>query len=377
MLPERILFGGAVLIEGHAIVSVLERGQDFSDKDTHEFDFGTDFIMPGFIDIHLHGAMGKDVMDADSESLEILTAYQARQGVTGFLGATMAADVDSVLAAVEKLKTESQRNLPSEILGVYLEGPFINIQKKGAQNPAYDGIWKREDIERLFACLRGKNAIIPVAPEIPLFMGLIEEIITLGFIPAIGHSAASYKTAIRSFQAGISHATHLFNASGEFHHREPGVVGAVLDSESVTAEIIADGVHVHPATIRLALACKGEDGICLVTDSVRVSGLGDGIFPAGDRQVSVDKDRAVLKETDTLAGGVISMGQAIKNMRHWCGLEIPQAVKMASLNPARLLGQGNRIGSLEEGKLANLAVLDENFNVKRTVIRGKEVYSLS
>lgn len=374
ILADKLVPGGIVVIDGDKIVSVLDRDQD---TNLPIVDCGENYIAPGFIDIHFHGALGRDVMDASTENLEILASYQASQGVTGFLGATMLSSVDSTLAAIETLKKVTNLDLDSEILGAYVEGPFINVKKKGAQNPQYIDVWTEEKIHRLTEAAQGMITVFPIAPEVPSFMVRIKELKRKGFILAIGHSMATYEQASLSFRTGITHATHLFNAMADFNHREPGVIGAVLDSKSVTAEIIADGMHVHPASIRMALACKGTEKICLVTDSVKTTGLGNGDFTLGKDQISVEGDRAVLSNSDILAGGVVSLSQAMRNMLEWTNLSLPQIVQMITLTPARILGLEDRCGSLERNKQSSLVFLDDEFNVIKTILKGHEVYSSS
>jgi N-acetylglucosamine-6-phosphate deacetylase len=364
-----------VVVEGEKILSVCELGKAAVECGFEIVDLGENFIAPGFIDLHFHGALGKDILDANVESLKVISSFQACHGVTGFVGATMSVSVDSLVRAVEEVKAAQALSMESEILGVYIEGPFINVNKKGAHNSQFVGNLDEEETNRILDALNGLTAIIPFAPEIPQFLNLIPEFKKMGVIAAIGHSNATYTQAIESFKAGVSHATHLFNAMRDFHHREPGVVGAVLDSKTVTSEIIADGVHVHPALIRIALAQMGVDRICLVTDSVKASGMGDGVYEIGNSQVFVEGDKAVLLESNTLAGSVLTINRAMKNVFKWCELSVPEVVKMVTANPARILGLEDRIGRLKEGHQANLVMFDGEFNIKKTILKGREVYS--
>ncbi|MCJ7580265.1 MAG: N-acetylglucosamine-6-phosphate deacetylase [Candidatus Aminicenantes bacterium] len=375
ILPERILSRGIVVVESERILSVSDLGKASGDSGFEIVDLGENFIAPGFIDLHLHGALGKDILDADVKGLKVISSFQARHGVTGFVGATMSTSFDFLVRAVEAVKAAQALSLESEILGVYIEGPFINVNKKGAHNSQFVGNLDEEEIERILEVLNGLTAIVPFAPEIPQHMNLIQKFKKRGVIAAIGHSNATYSQANESFKAGVSHATHLFNAMRDFHHREPGVVGAVLDSKTVTSEIVADGVHVHPASIRIALAQMGVDRICLVTDSFKASGLGDGVYEFGNSQVFVEGEKAVLLESNTLAGSVLPLNRAMKNILDWCELSVPEVVKMVTVNPARILGLEDRIGCLKEGHQANLVMFDEEFNIKKTILKGREVYS--
>lgn len=375
VLTDTLLSRGMVVVEGEDILSVSDLRKADINSGFEIVDLRENFIAPGFIDLHLHGALGKDILDADIESLKTIASFQARCGVTGFVGATMSTSVDSLIKAIEKLKAAQSLSLESEILGVYIEGSFINVNKKGAHNSQFVGNLNEEETNRIFDALDGLTAIIPLAPEIPQYMHLISEFKKRGLIAAIGHSNATYTQAKESFKAGISHGTHLFNAMSDFHHREPGIVGAILDSDTVTSEIIADGVHVHPASVRIAITQMGVNRICLVTDSVKASGLGDGVYEIGNSQVFVEGEKAVLLESNALAGSVISLNRAVKNISKWCELSVPEVIKMVTLNPARILGLEKRMGSLKEGQQANLVMFDGEFSIKKTILRGREVYS--
>lgn len=378
VLPDRVLSRGAVIAEGGEISSVFSRWSPTLLDGCEVFDAGQDFIAPGLIDLHLHGALGRDVMDADVESLKAIAGYQARWGVTGFLGATMAASAGSLLAAVKAARESSRLEMDSELLGIYVEGSLINTVRSGAHDPRFIGCLSEPgEMDALLDALNGFAAIFTVAPEIGIRLERLPELVKRGHVAAIGHSDATYSQAMESFDIGITHATHLFNAMSGFFHREPGVVGAVLDADGVTAELIADGEHVHPSAVRLAVCRKGTEGICLVTDSCLAAGLEDGFYGEGSSQVETKGSRAVLRGTATLAGGVTPLVSAVKNTVEWCGLDLPGGIRMASLNPARVLGWDKKLGSLEKGKLANLVVFDGEFRVKLTVLKGRQVYDPS
>jgi len=374
VLPDRILSPGFVSVEGEKIVGVSQQASEMMNENQTPLDFGDTYIAPGFVDMHLHGALGKDVMDCKEESLRLIAVHQSRSGVTGFLGSTMSASMDSVLEAVGAIKKAVKQRFPSEILGVHIEGPFLSKEKKGAQDQRYIRELTEDDLQRLFRAAHGIKVVISLAPEIGSNMSYISRLKKNGFIVAIGHSDATYEEALKSFQKGICHTTHLFNAMREFNHREPGVVGAVLDTGGVTAELIADGIHVHPVSLRLALACKGPENICLVTDSLKASGVGDGVFQWRGREIEVKGPKATMKDSGVLAGSVLTLNRAVKNMIDWTCVSVNEAVNMASLNPARVLGLDEEIGSIAVGKQANLALLDHDFNVLGTVLRGEFVF---
>jgi N-acetylglucosamine-6-phosphate deacetylase len=373
VLPDEILKGGIVVLEGENIAGVHPASAAFSSQDTVLFDYGTHYISPGLIDIHLHGALGKDVMDGRAQGLGAIAVHQARCGVTGFVPTTLAASLPSLLTAVESIKTARKLRLPSEILGIHLEGPFLNIKKKGAQNPAFIKDASAAEIDSLLEAARGLKVIISLAPEVGDNVSFVPGLKKRGAVVAIGHTEATYEQAIESFLRGITHATHLFNAMSGFQPREPGVIGAVLDFDKVTAEVIADGVHVHPASLRMAIRQKGVKRICLITDSMNAAGLGDGDFKVGGLDVVVQNGQARLKESSALAGSVLTLNRALKNILRWTGLSVSQAIKMASLTPAGVLGLDDQVGSIQPGKYADLAIFDEDFNVVDTIMRGRSI----
>jgi len=373
VLQDTIINQGYVVVEGEKISGIFAPTDRLQEDGVKFIDYGDAFIAPGFVDLHLHGALGKDVMDGQEESVRTIAEHQANSGVTGFLGSTMSAPLDSVLEAIRLIKIAAEDPLPSEVMGVHIEGPFLNTKKKGAHTASFIRGMTEKDCERLIDATNGLNAILSLAPEVEDNMRWIPKLKAQGYVVAIGHTDATYGQAMKSFSKGVTHATHLYNAMSGFDHREPGVVGAVLDSENITAEIIADGVHVHPAALRLAVARKGPERICLVTDSMMATGVGDGVYAWGEEELEVQGNRATIRGSDILAGSVLTLNTAIKNIADWTGVTINQAINMASLNPARVLGVEERVGSIQIGKLANLVVLDQNFRVVDTISRGKSV----
>lgn len=373
VLPDKVLKGGMVVLEGEKIIGVYSAEDSLLAKDIAAFDYGAGYIAPGLVDLHLHGALGKDVMDGEVESLEAIAAHQARCGVTGFVPATWAAPMPSILKAVETVKAATRLPLPSEILGVHLEGPFLSLKKKGAQNPEFIKEASAGELDSLVEASRGLKAIMTLAPEVGKNLSFISGLKDKGVVVSIGHSEATYEQAIESFERGISHATHLYNAMSGFHPREPGVIGAVLDSDRVTAEVIADGIHVHPASLRMAIRQKGAEKVCLITDSMNATGLGDGAYLVGNLEVVVSGGEARLKDSGALAGSILTLNRAVKNIIRWAGVSISQGVNMASANPARVLGLEDKIGSIQTGKFANLAILDEKLNVIDTIVRSRSV----
>ena len=373
VLPDRVLENGLVILEGARIAGVHEDPSDRMPKGVPTYDCGSNYIAPGLIDLHVHGAVGRDVMEGDVAGLLEIAAYQARNGVTGFVATTLAAPWSQVKEAVAGIREAPAQSLSAQVLGIHLEGPFLSIEKKGAQNPAFIRPIERADLSELRDTCRGFKTIITVAPETGDNLDFIPPLREAGLLVSIGHSAADYELALTSFERGIKHATHLYNAMSGFLPRRPGVIGAVLDSDGVMAELIADGIHVHPAALRLAVRQKGIERICLITDSLNAAGLGEGEYSVGGLDVVVANGQARLKETGALAGSVLTLNQAVRNIIEWTGVSVPQAIRMASLNPARVLGQEGRMGSIEPGKLANLALFDLDFRVVTVFMRGQKL----
>jgi N-acetylglucosamine-6-phosphate deacetylase len=373
VLPDRILSQGVVEITGERITDIYAQSDRTWDGRSYFIDYSGHYISPGFIDLHVHGALGRDFMDADMESFNIIGGHLARTGVTSYLATTLSAPFGSILNVIETVKKSPLYPLVSKPLGVHIEGPFLNIDECGAQNAKFIKKITEDDIRLLIEATQRLKTIVTLAPEVKDNMRFIQTLRENGIVVSVGHSSASYEQTLEGIKAGISHATHFFNAMPEFHHREPGVVGAVLESEIVTVELICDGIHVHPASVRLVLERKGIDNVCLITDSILAAGLGDGDYVLGKLNITVKGDETRLKDGSSLAGSVLTMNKAVKNVLDWTDLSLNKVVSMASLNPARVLGLHKDMGSIEKGKYADLTVFDKALQVKQTYVYGKPV----
>ncbi len=371
VLPGRLVERGLVVIDGERIGGMFEPGAEPAPGPERVLDYGGDYITPGLIDLHLHGALGKDVIDGDVDGLRAIAAHQARCGVTGFVPTTLSASIPAIERAVRSVKVAAGLALPSEILGIYLEGPFLNPKKRGAHDAEFIKPIAVEDLEALLGACLGLRTIITVAPEVGDNLGWIHELRERGLTVAIGHTEASYELGSRSFELGVTQATHLYNAMSGFAPREPGAIGAVLDAGGVTAEIIADGIHVHPASLRIAIRQKGVSRTCLITDSMNASGLEDGQYRVGGLDVILRGGEARLKDGGALAGSALTLNLAVANIVRWTGVSVSDAVNMASLTPAAVLGLDRELGSIEAGKIANLAVFDREFRLAGLVLRGR------
>ena len=333
-------------------------------------------IVPGFIDVHIHGAGGADTMDATIEALTTMASILPEEGTTSFLATTITQDQNAIMKALENADDYiNLYNKPgkAEVLGLHLEGPFINESRKGAQ-PAEHII--TPDIE-LFSQMQeasGNNIrLVTLAPEKENGNKLIAYLAENGVIASVGHSDATYGQMAEAVKAGATHVTHLFNGMRGMHHRDPGVAGAALLFDELKIEMIADGIHVVPEMLDLSIRAKGTDGVILITDSMRAKCLKNGIYDLGGQEVSVADGKALLAD-GTLAGSILKMKDSLKNMMEFTGISLEEAVKLASENPARQLNVFDRKGSIAAGKDADLVVLDRNHEVAMAFCRGVASY---
>jgi len=325
------------------------------------------YVSAGFIDLHIHGSGGVDVMDATFQSLNTLSLALLKTGTSSFLATTMTMSLEAIDKALENVKKNATRVKGANILGIHLEGPFINAAKHGAQDKEYIHTPSFELIKNYIDEVK----MITLAPEVKKgkdFIKFMHENYR-HIILSIGHSDASYEESKESFAWGVSHATHLFNAMNPYHHRKPGIVGAVFDSD-VTCDIIADLVHIHPSTLALVQKIKKEK-LMLITDSMRAGCMVCGTYDLGGRKVEVSEGKAVL-EDGTLAGSVLKMNEALKNMTMHTTMTRVEAVNAVTKIPAQKLGIQK--GELRNGYDADIVIFDENFSIVTTIVAGKVKY---
>lgn len=328
------------------------------------------FISPGLIDIHIHGNLGKDTMDATDDAIQTIAKSVSRYGVTAFLPTTMTMDQESVHNALEVVKKAMKvKNEGAKVIGAHLEGPFINEDYKGAQNEkfiidaSYDFIEKYKDVIK----------VITYAPENDVNFEFTKKIKNeTDIVLSIGHSDADYDQAKEAINLGVTNITHMFNAMTGLNHRDPGVVGAALTSD-VYCEIIADTIHITKDLFQFILDNKGKEKVVLITDSIEAGGLEDGIYSLGGQKVIVKENQARL-ENGALAGSVMTLNRMVNNILNNTNLKVNEAVKLASLNPARSLRIDNNKGSIELGKDADIAIFDENLDCHMTISEGKIIY---
>ncbi|MBR4384467.1 MAG: N-acetylglucosamine-6-phosphate deacetylase [Selenomonadaceae bacterium] len=338
----------------------------FSISDSVEgetFDAENNFVAPGFVNVHIHGCAGADTMDDDSAALTTMREFLPSAGVTSFLPTTMTMSLEKISGALERIRHAKKISVGAKILGAHLEGPFISKKFNGAQDEKYIIPADFAFVEKFSDVIK----IITVAPEeIPL--EFIDRCREKNIVVSIGHSAATYEIARAAIERGAKHVTHLFNAQSPLHHRKPGVVGAALDTNAVV-EIIADNVHVHPVAQRLAKKIKPRSQIVLITDSMRACGLGDGVSELGGQKVFVNGNFATL-EDGTLVGSVATLNNVLKNFCANTGLDIASGVELVTKNPCVELKIFDRVGSLEVGKVADITIFDDDFNIKKTFVDG-------
>lgn len=331
-------------------------------------------IVPGFIDAHIHGAMGGDVMDANAEGLARIAAYLPAEGTTSFLATTMTGAPAAIEAALRVAGAYDNVPGAAEMLGVHLEGPFVNADKAGAQPAEYITAPDIDRFERWQAVSGQRIRVVTLAPEVPGGDALITHLAASGVRASIGHSACSAAQTEAAIAAGAARGTHLFNAMNGLHHREPGAACALLTNPAARAEIIADGHHVAPAMVNLAYRTAGATGLMAITDAMRAKGLGDGQYTLGGQPVTVEHGQARLAD-GTLAGSVLTFDQAFRNLRDYTGCDMAEMIAMSSANAAADLGVADRKGRLASGYDADLVVLDSDFRVCLTVCRGRIAYA--
>lgn len=355
-----------VTLRGSAIADVMQVGRAPADAVKVR-----GMITPGFIDVHVHGGDGADFTDAGDDGNERILAFHARHGTTALAATTLSASRQDLHEAVESIaRTCASGAEGAEICGIHLEGPYINRGNAGAQDPASIRPADIHEIAGLLAEAPRLRWIITLAPELEGARALIEHF-RGRILFSIGHTGATFADAVAALEWGASHFTHLFNAMTGMHHREPGVVGAALESADATAEMIADGIHVHPAVMRIAHAAMPHR-IALVTDAMRAAGRPEGTYKLYDYEVTVAEGSARLAN-GTLAGSILTLDGAVRNMVELAGLPIDIVIPMATEVPARILGVANRKGRLEAGYDADVVILNEKFAVERVFARGLEV----
>jgi N-acetylglucosamine-6-phosphate deacetylase len=339
-------------------------------------DFGDATLTPGFLDIHIHGGAGLDVMLAAPSELPRLGKFLTTHGVTGYFPTTVAAPLDATCKALDHLANaieaaESGANdsVEARLLGIHLEGPFLSHKRRGVHPPENLLEPTIAIFDRLWQAARGHVKMLTIAPEIPGAMEVIPEAAKRGVCVSIGHSDAEMPIAKAAVTAGARHATHTFNAMRPLDHREPGIIGEVLSDDGITADLIADGIHVDPAVVKVFLEAKGTERAVLITDGISATGMPDGRYKLGPIEVDVKDGKCTAN--GSLAGSVLTMDRAVRNVTKFSNWGLRDAVRAATFNPAKAVGLSGNYGVLAAGARADFNVLSFEGNVIKTIVGGK------
>lgn len=375
LTPAGLIQDGVLAIAGEKIVYAGEAAglpAELQQNDPQVLKHPDGYIIPGFIDIHVHGGNSEDFMDSSKEVLDKITSFHSSQGTTAMLATTMTApkaDIDRVLQEVQNYRNQEMPYTRLE--GVHLEGPFISPKWPGAQNPEHIVLANIEWLEEWVSKYPGLVRQVTLAPEREGALEAVKWLNSHDIVAALGHTDATYDEVEAAVEAGLSHGVHTFNAMTGLHHRKPGVVGAMLSDDRLSCEIIADGIHVHPAAMRILARMKPQDKLILITDAMSATGMPDGEYTIGDLPVVVEDGIATLKSNrNSLAGSTLTMIKGFQLLVREVGLSLEQASLAASTNPAKKIGIHDRTGSLEAGKLADVLLLDHELELQGVWIQG-------
>lgn len=371
LTPTERLPDAVVLADGGSVVEILSQGSSQIPQKVKVIDFGDKTIAPGFVDIHIHGAAGHDVMHTGENGRANMEQFLAGHGVTSYYPTTVTAPMDQIQSALERLadSIESPKHAAgrAQPLGIHLEGPFLSHARRG-MHAAEDLVQPSlKAFEKFWQASRGHIRVMTIAPELEGAEEVIAEAARRGVCVSMGHSDADVAATRRGVSAGAHHATHTFNAMRPLDHREPGIIGEVLTDKQVTADVIADGIHVNPAVVALLLRAKGPEGAVLITDATAATGMPDGVYELGPVKVEV-KGGACVKG-DTLAGSILTLDQAVRNAMKFACWGLQDAVRAASFNPAKTTSSAKK-GTIAPGADADFVVLTASGEVAATVVKG-------
>ncbi|WP_243740710.1 N-acetylglucosamine-6-phosphate deacetylase [Streptomyces sp. 8K308] len=364
--PGGVVEAGRVTVEGGRIAAGLRDESDQADV----VDLTGHWVLPGFVDLHVHGGGGASFSAGTAEEALRAIATHRAHGTTTMVASMVTGELGDLAAQAGELADLVEQG---ELAGVHFEGPFIARNRCGAHQPSLLRDPDPSDVRKLLDAARGTARMVTLAPELAGGLDSVRLLRDAGVIAAIGHTDADYETTRWAVDAGATVATHLFNAMPPLAHRAPGPVAALLEDERVTVELIDDGVHLHPAALRLAYKAAGPDRVALITDAMGAAGMGDGTYPLGPLTVDVVDGVARLQEVGTIAGSTLTLDMAFRRAVTVNGVSVPDAVRALSATPARLLGLDHRIGSIEEGKDADLVVFDAELALVGVMRRGEWV----
>ena len=359
-----------VLIDDGRIAAV---GPGLAADGAETVDLSGAVIAPGFIDVHVHGGGGHPLITPDPGEIQAYARWAVSQGVTSFLATVCAPTPEAALGCLAACANAREATDGATLLGVNLEGPFVSPERRGALPPSWPAAPDTDTFRRLLDASGGKLRLMTVAPELPGATAIISEALSAGMRVSVGHTDATYEVSRDAFAAGASHVTHAFNAMRQFHHREPGPLGAAVEAEGVTVEVIADGVHLHAATVRTLVGAFGAERIALITDGVTPAGLDNGTLRIGGVEACL-KDGAMRLPDGTIAGSVATMADVVRNVVRWGIADLAAAATMASATPARALALGEGKGRVAPGYDADLIALTADLSVAATWVAGRLAY---
>jgi N-acetylglucosamine-6-phosphate deacetylase len=361
----------ALLIKDGTIARIGEISKDSAIDNI--LDAGGRIVAPGFIDVHVQGAGGADALDGTRESMQTISQTCARFGTTGFLATTVFrpdSDNRHLPIIAECVGTDLGG---ANLIGTHLEGPFISLEKKGMISPECICAPSQKIMDVIHKLVRGSLKIMTIAPELPGSLDLIRDLVDSGIISSFGHSNASYEETLKGIEAGISHVTHLFNAMPSFHHRAPGPLLAIFETEGVSVQIITDGVHIHPGALKFAFELIGEDRCITITDGMQAMGLPDGKYVYNGIEYE-SKNGTARYHNGTLIGTALGLNRLVQRLMEFTGCSLDTAIKTVTENTAKLLGIEDRKGSITVGKDADLVILDSDYSVRATIVGGRVVF---
>lgn len=374
VLKDRVIEGDILTADG-IIRDIIDRKSPVKAETLeveNSIDLDGKYVVPGFIDVHIHGSNGADAMDGTAEALKTISSYIATKGTTKFLATTLTSSKEELINVLKIAADLQNKELDgATIFGVHMEGPYFDIEYKGAQNEKYMKPATEKEIKDYLDVKPGLVKMMSLSPHTEQSIETVKFLKENGVIVSVGHSAAKFNDVMKAVDAGLSHSTHTFNGMRGINHREPGVAGAVLISDKINAEVIFDKVHIHPEIVRLMIKAKGTDKVVCITDAMAATGLPNGNYKLGELDVYVKDGEARLKSNDSLAGSVLTLDKAFRHVIE-LGYPIYEAVKLTSTNAA--VEFGLNAGAIEVGKEADFTILDDSYNVDMTIVNGNIKY---